>query len=73
MDRLFCLHHADERGSGAAQRGVPACFDKRRWRIVESGQPEPLSISQIEVSEISLADARRVLQHRLEYRLQLAG
>ena len=32
-----------------------------------------ISLAEIQIAELGLADARRVLQHGLEHRLQLAG
>ena len=32
-----------------------------------------VALEQVQIAELGLADARRVLQHGLEHRLQLAG
>src|SRR5262249_5669029 len=50
-----------------------SCLDKRGRGVVERLGAEGVSVVQVERAELGLADARGVLQHGLEHRLQLAG
>src|SRR5262249_15437205 len=41
-------------------------------RVVQRGEPKRASIVQEQIAELGLADAHRIFQHRVEYRLQFA-
>ena len=41
------------------------------WRVVHGHGAESLALAEVERAELRLADARRLLQHRLEHRPQL--
>src|SRR5438045_7720234 len=45
----------------------------RGCRAVHRNDAKCVSLAEIQIPELSVADARRVLQHRLEHGLQIAG
>jgi hypothetical protein len=51
----------------------PLEFSKFRWRIKFRREFERLPVVPEQYAKLGLADAHRILQHGLEYRLQLAG
>src|SRR5215467_6494771 len=50
-----------------------SCLDKRGRGVVERLGAEGVSVVQIERAKLGLAEPRRVRQHGLEHRLQVAG
>src|SRR5262249_6688516 len=67
---------------GAAEAGSSARVEYRFthpslyigwWRAIHGDSAESISFTQIHGAELGCADTRRILQHGLEHRLQLAG
>jgi len=75
MDNLLCPGEATQRGFRMGTDhwfALPQLSIGRR-RAVERNMPEPAIFIERHGAEVRLAYARRVFQHRLENRLQLAG
>src|SRR5215472_8675542 len=53
-------------------RIAPKIFAECRHRILQGDRAEHVAVESVQNAKISLADARCVLQHGLEYGLQLA-
>jgi hypothetical protein len=49
-----------------------APFNIRRRRIVHRADAEPVSLAKLQIPELCAAQARRILQDRIENRLQLS-
>jgi len=47
-------------------------LNKRLWRTMYRDGPKGISLALIQDSEFGRAGARRIFQHRVEHRLQLA-
>ena len=47
-----------------------ALFDERRRRVMHGDRSKRIAVAQPDRAELGLAEPRRVLQHRLEHRLQ---
>src|SRR6516164_5137572 len=50
-----------------------AKFSEGRRRVVRGKEVQKLAVPAIDDSKLSVADANSVLEHRVEYRLQIAG
>src|SRR5262249_2950021 len=59
--------------AGISQRISSPLFLENRRRVVHRDDAERISLVQYQRAELRLAVAYRILQHRVEYRLQLAG
>src|SRR5215471_16089094 len=59
--------------AGISQRISSPLFLENRRRVVHRDDAERISLVQYQRAELRLAEAYRILQHRVEYRLQLAG
>jgi hypothetical protein len=76
LNRLFRRGRACDRdpGAGAEHWVAPPHLGKRRRCIVHRHDAEDIvSLTEIHRPELGIANPGRVLQHRLEHRLQLAG
>src|SRR6516165_3371705 len=75
LNRLLRCQRAPERRVGAgSDHGVASPFLGIGWRnSVERNRTKAVSLRSIHCAKFGLADARRVRQHGLEYRLQLTG
>src|SRR5690349_20834999 len=74
MNRLPSLNHAAEGGSWARPlRAALPELGKCLWYTEHRSCPPRAILESKQNSEIGLADAHRVLQHRAEDRLQFAG
>src|SRR5262249_42437084 len=74
LNRLFCCHHTSERrlGWGADQWIATSLLNECLRCTMHRNNPKSISFASIQSTELGLADASRILQHRLEHRLQLA-
>src|SRR6516164_6653315 len=50
-----------------------AKFSEGRWRVVRGKEVQKFAVPAIDDSKLGVADANSVLEHRVEYRLQIAG
>ena len=73
LGRLHGFKQVGERLGATKKRRAFAVFHIRSRRIVQRDAPEAIALTQQYGTEGSLADARGILQHRLEDGLQLAG
>ena len=76
LNRLFCRYHTSERRLrwGADQWIATSLLSKCLRRapcIATARRASSFAVDQ-KSAELGLADASRILQHRLEHRLQLA-
>src|SRR5262249_18401291 len=69
---LRSCHTVECRVRPGADQSAPALLYERRRRIVKRGRTKAVSIAEIQHSELGLANLGRILQHRLEHRLQSA-
>src|SRR5262249_14109238 len=74
LDRLLRSDHSAKKTIwGRLERtALELYLDMSRRHIVARDNAQCTSFMEIEVGEIGLADARRIGQHRVEYRFQLA-
>src|SRR5262249_33531017 len=74
LNSLFYRHRAAERSVGgrADHRFAPTRLSECRWRSMQGHSAESLALAQVERAKLGLADAHRVCQHGLKYRLKLA-
>ena len=73
--RLMCCNDVLQRivRSEMQQRIAPPQLDPLRYVAVHRRNPECGAVVEQQIAEFRFADAGRILQHRLEHRLQLAG
>src|SRR5262249_22312863 len=72
-DLLRAGHKPERRIRGRSeQRGAPARRGISWRRVVRGNHAERISVAEIEIAELSLAELRRILQHGLEHGLKLA-
>src|SRR5262249_14100801 len=57
---------------GRSDQFARARLDIRGRGVVSSNRAEAISLPDVQRADLRLAEAHRVFQHRLEYRLQLA-
>src|SRR4029079_13825326 len=71
LNRLFCRHHTSERRLrwGADQWMSPCLRNNCLRCTMHCNSTKGLSFASIQNAELGLADASRILQHRLEHRL----
>jgi hypothetical protein len=61
-------HHLRPSSSERVRQGA------RSWRgVMRGNHAERISVPEVEIAELSLAEPPRILQDRLEHRLQFAG
>src|SRR5262245_64144457 len=74
LNRLLCHQRATERSTWRRSNyWIPSpLLDIWLWRTMHCNSPKGISFASIQNAELGLADASRILQHRLEHRLQLA-
>src|SRR5262249_11714982 len=72
---LFCGCHKPKRRirGRSDQRLAPARRGISWRRVVRGNHAEAISVAEIEIAELGLAEPRRVLKQGLKYRLKLAG
>ena len=78
VDHLLCPHDAVERGSRRARPNEPRRCRRDSANALAAAScmatdAEASPSQRNSTAELGLADARRVLQHGLEHRLQIAG
>src|SRR6516164_7875686 len=75
LNRLFRRHRTPEGSSGAGTnyRVAPPLFGIERRRAMQRNRAKRFPFGLKQHAELRLADAHCVLQHGLEYRLQLSG
>jgi hypothetical protein len=71
---LLGLRYASEpcSGAGTDQRLALSLLRICRWHVVKRNGAKAIALAQPQDAEPGLADARGILHHRLEYRLELA-
>jgi hypothetical protein len=74
LNRLYCRHHTSERRLrwGPDEWIATSLLNKCLRCTMHCNSPKGISFASIQNAELGLADASRILQHRLEHRLQLA-
>src|SRR6516225_3798924 len=71
---LPCLEHtAKARARAGTDRSALTILGVGRRRIIERSRMKRVPVIQVQCAELGLAEARCLLQHRLEYGLQFAG
>src|SRR5262249_25974629 len=72
---LLALYNTMEArsGAGADHRLALPLLGISRWQVVKRNGTEAIALAQPQDAELGLTDARGILQHRLKYRLQIAG
>jgi hypothetical protein len=72
VNYLLCQCHAAKCGiRPGAYRSAPTLLHERGRCIMKCGRAKRLSLAKIQKAKLSLANPRRVLEHRLEDRLQV--